>query len=201
MGLKYKGYEFAENRRNASTIFNSVARRANVTKDELIQAYIEADNARFKVFDRFYRIVNDMRSIGLSDYEIKRTLKRNGITDVNAIVNGVYKPLKVSNSVKKEMRRNETFNQYPLQEIKRIRVESRKRTFSSDVEEQDKGQKITVPKEKKTDVSLSTTNELKPVVNIPNLPNFNLNVQDPTLLGSNPIEAAKNMQILQRRNQ
>ena len=201
MGLKYKGYEFAENRRNASTIFNSVARRANVTKDELIQAYIEADNARFKVFDRFYRIVNDMRSIGLSDYEIKRTLKRNGITDVNAIVNGVYKPLKVSNSVKKEMRRNETFNQYPLQEINRIRVESRKRTFSSDVEEQDKGQKITVPKEKKTDVSLSTTNELKPVVNIPNLPNFNLNVQDPTLLGSNPIEAAKNMQILQRRNQ
>ena len=142
-----------------------------------------------------------MRSIGLSDYEIKRTLKRNGITDVNAIVNGVYKPLKVSNSVKKEMRRNETFNQYPLQEINRIRVESRKRTFSSDVEEQDKGQKITVPKEKKTDVSLSTTNELKPVVNIPNLPNFNLNVQDPTLLGSNPIEAAKNMQILQRRNQ
>ena len=99
------------------------------------------------------------------------------------------------------MRRNETFNQYPLQEINRIRVESRKRTFSSDVEEQDKGQKITVPKEKKTDVSLSTTNELKPVVNIPNLPNFNLNVQDPTLLGSNPIEAAKNMQILQRRNQ
>jgi len=201
MGLKYKGYEFSENRRNASTIFNSVARRANVTRDELIQAYIEADNARFKVFDRFHRIVNDMRSIGLSDYEIKRTLKRNGITDVNAIVNGIYKPLEVSNSVKKEMRRNETFDQYPLQEINRLRVESRKRSFSSDIEEQDEGQKITVPKEEKTDVSLSTTNETKPVVNIPSLPNFNLNVQDPSLLGSNPIDAAKNMQILQRRNQ
>jgi len=99
------------------------------------------------------------------------------------------------------MRRNETFDQYPLQEINRLRVESRKRTFSSDIEEQDEGQKITVPKEEKTDVSLSTTNETKPVVNIPSLPNFNLNVQDPSLLGSNPIDAAKNMQILQRRNQ
>ena len=201
MGLKYKGYEFAENRRNSSTIFNSVARRANVTRDELIQAYIKADNARFQVFDRFNRIVNDMRSIGLSDYEIKRTLKRNGITDVNAIVNGVYKPLEVSNSVKKEMRRNETFDQYPLEEISRLRVESRKRTFSSEVEEQEEGQKITVPREEKTDVSLSPTQDVKPNVTIPVLKDFKIENTDPSLLGGNIIDQAKNLQILQRRNQ
>lgn len=201
MGLKYKGYEFAENRRNSSTIFNSVARRANVTRDELIQAYIEADNARFQVFDRFNRIVNDMRSIGLSDYEIKRTLKRNGITDVNPIVNGVYKPLEVSNSVKKEMRRNGTFDQYPLEEISRLRVESRKRTFSSEVEEQEEGQKITVPREEKTDVSLAPTQDVKPNVTIPVLKDFKIENTDPSLLGGNIIDQAKNLQILQRRNQ
>ena len=41
MGLKYKGYEFSKARQQAANIFNSVARRENVTSVELIEAYEE----------------------------------------------------------------------------------------------------------------------------------------------------------------
>ena len=40
-GLKYKGYEFAKARQDAANIFNSIARRPNVTSDQLKEAYKE----------------------------------------------------------------------------------------------------------------------------------------------------------------
>ena len=204
MGLKYKGYEFSQARTTAANIFNTVARRQNVSSSDLIEAYGNANEARFRVFNRFNQVVNDLRSIGKTDSEIKLTLKRAGVSDVNAIVAGKYKPFKISTNVRREMRRNGTIDQYPTEEIRSMFNEFRKRKYTSTIQEENEVKapvvsepSVEIPFSRKDPVPQPRAQNLVSSVsqNIASSPS----TTDISLLGSNPIEAAKNAQIAQRR--
>ena len=90
--VKYKGFEFARARQDASNIFNSVARRQNVDKDQLLDAYKDANEARYRVFNQFYRTIEDMRSFGIPDNKIRKILKDSGIGGMDELMRGRYLP-------------------------------------------------------------------------------------------------------------
>ena len=202
LALKFKGYEFSEARKNASSIFNSVARRANVTREELIDAYQKANEARFRVFNEFYAIVQDLKRLGKSNQEIERLFKQNGVSGIKPLVRGKFEPLpNVASMVRKAMRRENTFDQYPREEINNFLREQRGRKFTAtSVDKKDQA-----PVEEKPR-PIPFTRTKSPVTTAPvQTGNINtgqqINSSLVSLLGSNPIEAAKNMEILQRRNQ
>ena len=63
--LDFRAQEFKEADPNASSIFNSSNKIRNVTSELLIDAYQKADDARFRVFNEFYAIVQDLKRLGL----------------------------------------------------------------------------------------------------------------------------------------
>ena len=62
-GLKFRGYEIAEARKNANNIFTAVSNRANATPQDFINAYRAANEANFKVQRELYNIIQDMKTL------------------------------------------------------------------------------------------------------------------------------------------
>jgi hypothetical protein len=132
--LEYKGFEFREARQDTSGIFNSVARRENVTPEQLFDAYVDANEARFRVFNRFHQTVEDMRTMGMSDREIRKTLEDAGVGGVNRLIRGDYEPLEVSKTIRDEMRRNGTIGMLPRGQINSYRAQQKGREFGAEEE-------------------------------------------------------------------
>jgi hypothetical protein len=202
LALKFKGYEFSEARKNASSIFNSVARRANVSRDEIIDAYEKGNEARFRVFNEFYAIVQDLKRLGKNEREIIKLFRQNGVTGIKELVRGDFEPLpNIATTVKRAMRREGTIGEYPKERISKFIQEQRKRKFTA--KSVDKKEDTSVEKKERP---IPFTRTKQPVTTVPaQTSNLNtgqqINSSLVSLLGSNPIEAAKNMQIAQRRNQ
>ena len=112
LGLKYRGYEFSGRRTNASNILNTVARRGNVTSSDLISAYQAANEARFRAFNDFYQVVEDMKTIGFNNNQIRKKLKEANVGGADMLVRGRYEPLELGENVEKEMRRNGTISEW-----------------------------------------------------------------------------------------
>jgi hypothetical protein len=180
-----------------------VARRENVTSSELMDAYEKANESRFRIFNEFNQIINDLRSIGKTDSEIKQILRRAGVSDVGPIMRGRYKPFEMSSSVRRDMRRKGTYDQYPRREINEIRDRYKNRQYTTTMDDE---QTTTVAPTPVKDRPFPFTRNVQPPSTAPvQTSNLNtgqqINSSLASLLGSNPIEAAKNMEILQRRNQ
>ena len=99
------------------------------------------------------------------------------------------------------MRREGTIGEYPRDEINKILREQRNRKFTA--RSVDKKEDTSVEKKERP---IPFTRTKQPVTTVPaQTSNLNtgqqINSSLVSLLGSNPIEAAKNMQIAQRRNQ
>lgn len=120
-GLIYRGFEFGQRRRTASGIFNSVARRPNVTSQELFDSFVRADQARYRVFNEFHQTIEDLRAIGMSDREIRRILDQNNIGGANRLMRGKYEPLDISREIRQVMRRNDRLDQLPREAINEYR--------------------------------------------------------------------------------
>jgi hypothetical protein len=130
--LKYKGYEFAKARQDAANIFNSLARRPNVTPEQLIEAYRDANEARFRAFNRFYNTLKDAEQFGMDSGEILRVLDEAKISGAETIFAGVYEPFEVSKDVLNDMVRNGTLDNYPTDEILDVMFESMDQPFVRD---------------------------------------------------------------------
>jgi len=106
--FKFKSAAFGKERRLASNIFNRVADDANATPDQLFNAYVKADEARYRVYNKLYQTVEDLREMGFSEREIRRNFKVENI-DVSRVMRNKYEPLEVASVVKSEMRDLGTF--------------------------------------------------------------------------------------------
>ena len=121
--LKFKGYEFGKARQNANNIFTTVSNRANASSDDFLNAYITANEALFRVQSRMYNIMQDMKTIGMSEQQIRRTFREAGIGGYKKILQGKFDPIDISPTVRKNVRRNEL--DLPRKEINRIKSELR----------------------------------------------------------------------------
>jgi hypothetical protein len=212
--IKFKGFEFSAGRRDASNIFNRVARRPSVQRDDLLAAYEDANNARYRVFNRFHQTVEDLRTFGMKDRDIRRILDEANVGGVDALLAGRYEPLVPSDVVLNEMARNGTLEQYPRQEIREIVRAQRGRVFGEPEPEvtapapaagpRDRfgGQVIqpapaapAQPRDRFGGVPVEQESRAPAPAPMPLQPSTT--PLSPTLLGETPAEQAANMQIAQ----
>ena len=192
--LKYKGYEFARARQDTSNIFNSIARRQNVTKGQLLEAYEDASEARFRAFREFNQVVEAVRQFGMKDNDIRRALKEAGVGGINEIIRGVYKPLDVSDSVLDDMRRNGTIKELPRAEIRRMITQQRRRRLNEPLPSEQEPRYEILPPAKEPRYEILPPLQQEGSLQVPTGPVRTAAVS-PALLGDNPIDVARNMEI------
>ena len=134
LALKYKAYEFAKARQQSSNIFNRVARSLNITDpNELLDAYNEANDARYRATNAFHQTLEDVKTLGLSRFKIRRILKeKTNVGGIDEILRGRYEPLKISDSVEKDMRSIGNYRLLPRGEIRSLQRKDRRRGFGAE---------------------------------------------------------------------
>ena len=85
------------------------------------------------MFNQFHQVAKDMKTLGLSDREIRRALDIENISGVRRLLRGDYEPLELSAAKRKTMRRNDTYQFYPKDEIRAIQKEQKQRQFGEPV--------------------------------------------------------------------
>jgi hypothetical protein len=209
-GLKFRGYELAEARKNANNIFTAVSNRANATPQDFINAYRAANEANFKVQRELYNIVQDMRTLGLSDRQIKQQLKAARISGsgLNKVLRGKFDPVDISSTVRKNVRDNELRSIFPREELRAIKKEFRNKPLAVETKEpqpevsvepvqQPVAATATPPAVAQAGAAPAQTTAAPAPTSQPQSSGGIL----PLLSGGNPIDALKNLQIFQRTQQ
>lgn len=205
LGLKYKGYEFSGRRTNSSNILNTVARRGNVTSDELVDAYKAANEARYRAYKDFHQVVKDMRTIGFDDSQIRSKLKEANVGDIDSILMDSFTPIEVGDSVRQEMMRNGTYGALIDAEIELLdyKIDQRFREYPDEKEAsstvpgslsqapQPQPVAATTPPPVVAQAGATPAPSVAPATSIVN----QQELQQQLVGGGNPINAAKNTQI------
>ena len=121
--FQFNAYDFGKRKADSATIFNTVARRSNVTTEGLLEAYIAANNSRRKVMEEFSIFSTDAETIGIEKKEQYGLLEKTPGFDAAMI--GKYAPLEINAGVINDMRANGTYDLMPWQEIREIQRDSR----------------------------------------------------------------------------
>jgi len=199
--LMYKGYEYSRGIRSSSQIFNTaVSTRGTLDPENAISTFREANEARFRVMRDMYRTVQNMRLLGMSDAEIRRAMRKNKVGNIPELMRGVYDPMKVSSEIRRRAREND--NRLPIAELNAIRREFRNRRLDEPFEPEVQEAPAFTPQPVQEAPEATFTPQPAPTT-APATPPPNLGAPqqapDTSLLGSNPIDILKNLQIFQRQ--
>ena len=89
--LYYRGLEAAREVRDAARIFNQVAKtRGSKSAEDITQAYITANEQRFKALRNLNMAVEDAKTLGLTTSEIYRPLKEAKTPNLNYLLAGRF---------------------------------------------------------------------------------------------------------------
>ena len=177
---------------------------ANGNANSLGNAFQTANNAKLGIDRGYYQMIEDLRSMGLSDAEIRRELKKNNIGGIKGVMRGKFEPFKVTNKNFQEMRRAGIYDQFPREEIQNIRRNMKDIPLAPDqgppaprqqptftpVPVQPEPAFTPIPVQKES--SLQVPQVLPTQARAPGPVN-------PALLGDNPMDAALNAQIANRQ--
>jgi len=122
--LTKTSYGTARRFRNASKIFTQVASsRGTVSDEDMIDSYSEANESRLRIFKEVKKQINAALLSGVSKSEVFTALKAGNLSkaDIQHILRGQYRPLDVSESVRK--RAKQANHPIPLREISQIKRE------------------------------------------------------------------------------
>lgn len=200
-GLEWQAYGFSQAQTNSKRIFNRVADDYNASSRDLLNAYVEANKAKYRTDKQYSRMIEDLKSMGMKDTEIRKILKKNQIGGAKEILRGKFSPFKVTPKNMKEMRDAGIFDRFPRQEINAVRDQLRNIPLNPEEPRPD----FSPPRENTTPVpnivnpfSNPTIIPSAPNVNTTPVPNIvdpfsNLNFQtnasrpvDPALVGNDP---------------
>jgi hypothetical protein len=213
LGLRYRAFEFAAARTASSNIFNRTASRPNARSEDLLDAFISADQARYRAFNRFYRVIEDLRAFGMSERDIRRVLERAHVTGIGQLLRGRYDPLDVGRTAVQRLRENGIVDRLPRAEINAYRQSRRNIGFGILEEAEEAPEAAAAPQgaaaqpqaaAPQTQVGAASAAPViapAPAPAVPQSPLTPANSAPPPLelLGSNPIEALQNLEIAQRR--
>jgi hypothetical protein len=204
-GLEYGAYRLSQAQTDAKRMFNRVTDDANANASSLSNAFQTANNAKLRIDREYYQMIEDLRSMGLSDAEIRRELKKNNIGGIKGVMRGEFEPFKVTNKNFQEMRRAGIYDQFPREEIQNIRRSMNGIPLAPD-------QGPPAPRRAPTQQPTFTPIPVQPepaFTPIPVQKESSLQVLptqarapgpvNPALLGDNPIDAALNAQIANRQ--
>ena len=139
-------------------------------------------------------MVEDLRSMGLSDADIRREFKKNNIGGIKGVMRGEFEPFKVTNKNFQEMRRAGIYNQFPREEIQNIRRNMNGIPLAPD---EGSSAQRRAPEPTFTPIPVQRDSSLQQPMIMPTQARAPGPV-NPALLGNNPIDAAINEQIANR---
>ena len=128
--VMYSSFDYSGNITGARQIFNTAVKTRGVLTDaEALNVYRDANESLFRVQNKMYQTVQDMRALGMRDSEIRRALKKYKIGNVNELMRGRFVPMAVSQETRREVRTNG--NRLPMSEIRGIAREFRGRRLGA----------------------------------------------------------------------
>jgi hypothetical protein len=129
----YSSFDYSDKIRSARQIFNTAVKtRGALTDQEALDVYRSANESLYRVQNKMYQTVEDMRALGMRDSQIRKSLKKYKIGNVNDLMRGRFVPMNVSTETRRAVRENG--NKLPMSEIRAIGREFRGREFGEVVE-------------------------------------------------------------------
>jgi len=107
--LGYAGGEYSANRSSAVQIFTKVADDNDATEEDIVNAYVKANEARRRHQAELRDKIEKARAAGMTVGEVYRAFKNTGVSrkELTQIMNNRYSPIKVSRNLIREVN-NET---------------------------------------------------------------------------------------------
>lgn len=203
-GLEYGAFRMQQAQTSAKSIFNTKTDDFNATSSDLLDAYVKANESKFRVDREYRQMIDDLRTLGMSDSDIRKVLKQNNIGGVKGIMRGEFEPFDVTPKNYQEMRRSGIIDQFPRDEIRQ--VQKALRNMPLDQGPQAAPQAPTPSAPAPTFVPSPVQRQTPTFVPSPVQRQGTLTPAptradgpvDPTLLGSNPADQAANAQIAAR---
>lgn len=119
-GLEYGAFRLQQAQTDAKRMFNRVTDDANADADTFKNAYVQANEAKLRIDRAYYRMLQDLETMGLSKREIRRILKQNNIGGADMIMRGMFEPFSISERNVQEMRNAGTLDKFPRREIREL---------------------------------------------------------------------------------
>ena len=110
--LQYKARQFQRAQTDAKRMFNTVTDDFNATSGSMKEAFEKANNTKLRVDKQYYQLVEDIRTLGLSDREQKKLFKTLKIGGVKGILRGSFEPFTVSDDNIAKMKRAGIYDKY-----------------------------------------------------------------------------------------
>ena len=105
--LNFKQANFASGERNSKKIFNKVAlKKGPIDPVELVDAYIAANKALWKVQKTMSDDMKGAKELGMSTRDVAIATKRLGSKNFNRLISDVFNPYQVSNNIVNSMALN-----------------------------------------------------------------------------------------------
>jgi hypothetical protein len=208
----FKAQEFKAARSSAATLFNEAVKLDVADRDQFLTAYQRADDARLKAFQAFASHVEDLKTLGMSRSRLLKEFKRAGLgtEETNAILRNRYLPFTPSKKKIEEarrkgirvpqgalnrlkaLRRGMSLKEEPLFGVKGNEASDDLMNFfdfspPQSVQQESKVEQQNIDIDVDDMVSNSLSMKTSPVTR-----------SSPTVLGNNPIDVAKNMDIARR---
>ena len=209
--LQFTGQEFKGKRSGAATLFSDALRLEDPTESQVLEAYIRADDSRFKAFKEMKLAYDDFIKLGLKEGEVLKILKNKaglGNKELFALKTDQYVPYLPDKKKLLEAKRkgiyvpyNAILRIYKSRFKKRLTPEPKRKELLPDA----KNILNTAPVS--TDlppVSTNTQTQVPETTNLSEVVNTQLMTPDPrnreiaSFLGGNPEQILKNMQIARR---
>ena len=114
-GTQFKGREHQRAQRDSRRLFNRYTDDANANANTFVEGYQYANERKFVNDKKFYQAIKDLKTLGLSEPEIKKILKQNAMLtgDVKEIFNGKFTPFNVTDDNIRKMKQAGTYNIFP----------------------------------------------------------------------------------------
>ena len=133
-GLEYGAYRLGQQQTDAKSKFNRVTDDFNAGTNTLTNAFQGANNDKLRIDREYYRMIDDLRDMGMSDSEIRRVLKKNNIGGVKGIMRGKFEPFKVTKKNRQEMRDAGISDKFDNSAVKEVYLQMKNLPLDPDVE-------------------------------------------------------------------
>lgn len=214
--FEFNGKAYAPRRSEAKTAANRIIRAADSTPEQMIEGWNGYLDALYREQSKLYNDIQAARQLGLSDAQIRRNLiqKANlGSAEVNMIMRGQFNPGMASKEVLQEVRmqvsqeqRKRLSNTVPIGELNRLSAERRGQPLAPAVVEMEAT--APAPQEEMFGEAVGvgvTSPDTPPAAPAPAptpitqaAPATPVAAPNPILLGSNPIDQLRNMELFNR---
>lgn len=211
-GLEYGAFRFGQQQTNAKAKFNRVTDDFNAGTNTLTNAFQAANNDKLRIDKQYYRMIEDLRDMGMTEGDIRKVLKKNNIGGVKGILRGRFEPFKVSKKNRQDMRDAGISNKFDNNAV--INIQNQMRNLPLDPDDSPpppvappsapaRNPYLSNPYLSNPQQDSSLQQPVTQPIQASIFPTFTQarapGPVDPALLGDNPVTAALNAQIANRR--